>query len=142
MAGARRENAMLPSEIGAAVKAAREERGLSIKELARYTRLGPRIISRLEQGYFDRVSALEIVCAVLGLTLTISVERAPGLRRPTLYELVAQNEDEARAERAAWRTRSEKRVISIEELPQEFVDELRKPYYNPEQEALDHLLDE
>lgn len=133
---------MLPSEIGAAVKSAREERGLSIKDLARYTRLGPKTINRLEQGDFDRVSALQVVCLVLGLTLTIGVERAPGPRRPILYELVAQDEDELKAERAVPRNRSEKRVIAIEELPQEFIDALREPYYNSEQEALDRLLDD
>ena len=67
---------MLPSEIGAAVKAAREERGLTIKELARYTHLGPRTIARPEQGDFDKLSVLGIVSMVLGLTLTIGVERA------------------------------------------------------------------
>lgn len=124
------------------MKAAREERGLTIKELARYTRLGPRTIARLEQGDFDKLSVLGIVSMVLGLTLTIGVERAPGPRRPTLYELVAQNEDEAKAERAVRQSRSEKRVIAIEEMPAEFVDALREPYHSPEQEALDHLLDE
>jgi hypothetical protein len=38
--------------------------------------------------------------------------------------------------------RQERQAIWIEELPQEFIDALRKPYCSTEQEALDSLLDE
>jgi transcriptional regulator with XRE-family HTH domain len=83
---------MLLTEIGAEVKAAREERGLTIAQLSRYTHVGPRIIARLESGECNvRWADLERLCAVLGLI--ISVGRVAH-RRPTLYELQAQDEEE------------------------------------------------
>ena len=38
--------------------------------------------------------------------------------------------------------RRDKMVISMEELPEEFIAALQEPYYNAEQAALDHLMDE
>ncbi len=38
--------------------------------------------------------------------------------------------------------RRDKQVIAIEELPEEFLEALQKPYFDQEQAALDHLLDE
>jgi hypothetical protein len=38
--------------------------------------------------------------------------------------------------------RSERQVISIEELPEEFIAALKEPYDNAEQAALDYLMDE
>lgn len=38
--------------------------------------------------------------------------------------------------------RSERQVISIEELPEAFIAALKEPYYNAEQAALDYLMDE
>ena len=37
--------------------------------------------------------------------------------------------------------RRDKMVISIEEMPQEFVQALQQPYYNAEQADLDHLME-
>ncbi len=37
---------------------------------------------------------------------------------------------------------SERQVISIEELPEEFIAALKEPYDNAEQAALDYLMDE
>jgi len=38
--------------------------------------------------------------------------------------------------------RRDKMVISMEEMPEEFVQALQEPYVNAEQAALDHLMDE
>lgn len=38
--------------------------------------------------------------------------------------------------------RRDKQVIAIEEMPEEFIAALREPYFDEEQAALDHLLDE
>jgi len=38
--------------------------------------------------------------------------------------------------------RRDKMVISLEEMPEEFVQALQEPYVNTEQAALDHLMDE
>lgn len=38
--------------------------------------------------------------------------------------------------------RRDKLVISMEEIPDEFVRALQEPYHNAEQAALDHLMDE
>jgi prevent-host-death family protein len=38
--------------------------------------------------------------------------------------------------------RRDKIVIALEEMPEEFVTLLREPYYDAEQAALDHLMDE
>lgn len=38
--------------------------------------------------------------------------------------------------------RRDKLVISMEEMPDEFVRALQEPYHNAEQAALDHLMDE
>ncbi len=38
--------------------------------------------------------------------------------------------------------RRDKLVIAMEEMPDEFVQALQQPYDNPEQAALDHLMDE
>lgn len=38
--------------------------------------------------------------------------------------------------------RRDKMVISLEEMPEAFVQAMQEPYFNAEQEALDHLMDE
>lgn len=38
--------------------------------------------------------------------------------------------------------RRDKVVISMEEMPEEFIAAMREPYFDAEQAALDHLLDE
>ncbi|HIJ38260.1 MAG TPA: type II toxin-antitoxin system Phd/YefM family antitoxin [Rhodospirillaceae bacterium] len=38
--------------------------------------------------------------------------------------------------------RRDKMVISLEEMPEAFVQAMQEPYFNAEQEALDQLMDE
>jgi len=38
--------------------------------------------------------------------------------------------------------RRDKQVIAIEEMPEALIEALREPYFDQEQAALDHLLDE
>ncbi len=38
--------------------------------------------------------------------------------------------------------RRDKQVIAMEELPEEFIQAMSEPYYDAEQAALDHLMEE
>ncbi len=72
----------LPSDLGAAIKAARESAGMSIKELAERSGRVRDVIYRLESGKDTSLTSLFAVLSVLKLTLRL---QASG--RPTLSEV-------------------------------------------------------
>lgn len=74
-------------EIGAALRSARQARGLTQGELARLADIGRTSLSQLENGTIGEIGVRKIlrVCAVLGLELQIMPER----RLPTLDDLLA-----------------------------------------------------
>lgn len=74
-------------EIGAALRSARQARGLTQGELARLAGIGRTSLSQLENGTIGEIGVRKIlrVCAVLGLALQIMPEG----RLPTLDDLLA-----------------------------------------------------
>ena len=74
-------------EIGAALRSARQARGLTQGELARLADIGRTSLSQLENGTMGEIGVRKIlrVCAVLGLELQIMPEG----RLPTLDDLLA-----------------------------------------------------
>lgn len=74
-------------EIGAALRSARQARGLTQGELARLADIGRTSLSQLENGTIGEIGVRKIlrVCAVLGLELQIMPEG----RLPTLDDLLA-----------------------------------------------------
>ena len=75
----------LPSDLGAAIKAARQSAGLSIKELAEQAGRVRDVIYRLESGKDTSLTSLFAVLAVLKLTL-----RLEPAGRPTLSQVQAR----------------------------------------------------
>ncbi|MBI3350112.1 MAG: helix-turn-helix transcriptional regulator [Burkholderiales bacterium] len=69
----------LPSDLGAAIKAARQSAGLSIKELAEQSGRVRDVIYRLESGKDTSLTSLFAVLAVLKLTLRLEPAGLPTL---------------------------------------------------------------
>jgi transcriptional regulator with XRE-family HTH domain len=72
-----------PVQLGPAIRAAREARGLSLRELARRVRVSPSFVSQIELGKANpSVGTLYSLVSVLGTTLDDLIGEPPGESDP------------------------------------------------------------
>ena len=76
-----------PVQLGQAIRAAREARGLSLRELARRVNVSPSFVSQIELGKANpSVGTLYAVVSVLGTTLDDLIGEPPGGSGPELVD--------------------------------------------------------
>ena len=76
-----------PVQLGQAIRAAREARGLSLRELARRVSVSPSFVSQIELGKANpSVGTLYSVVSVLGTTLDDLIGEPPGGSGPELID--------------------------------------------------------
>lgn len=68
-------------ELGASLRSARTQQGLSVRQQASRAGLSPEIVERIERGAYT-VSCGEVLALCLSLGVTLTAQSAPSIRRP------------------------------------------------------------